>query len=342
MNDHKDHNEQQHTRHWEGSLRAGVTGEREHRHNRPLATEQRHGPQDGEGRNHAPGFPHLRHHGLPCGSHEERGPQDSAPQRPEHGGGRGGIGLRGRGRPQGEERGPQDSAPQRPEHDGGRGGIGLRGRGRPHDADGERGHGPGPRRGGGGGEFPNHDGHRRGGGRFGGPPGEGRERLERGMLRYVILDVLAQAPRHGYEIIKQIEEQTQGQYAPSPGTLYPTLQYLEDLDLVSANEGEGRKVYQITDTGRTELAERADSVNSFWDRFKEQELTASIQHEVEFLRDALDDLSRTVWNSLRIAMAGGDTKTVRNVRATIERCQNEIREIVTRGPETPPTGDQTA
>src|SRR3982074_1418623 len=75
----------------------------------------------------------------------------------------------------------------------------------------------------------------------------GRERLERGMLRYVILYVLRDGPKHGYEVIKHLEERTGGFYSPSPGTLYPTLQYMEDLGLVKSDQDEGRRVYQLTD-----------------------------------------------------------------------------------------------
>src|SRR5262245_37807364 len=66
----------------------------------------------------------------------------------------------------------------------------------------------------------------------GGPergPGR-REPMERGVLRYLILDALVDGPKHGYEVIKRLEERTEGEYAPSPGTVYPTLQLLEDQD----------------------------------------------------------------------------------------------------------------
>ena len=70
----------------------------------------------------------------------------------------------------------------------------------------------------------------------GGPehgPGR-RERMERGVLRYLILDALADGPKHGYEVIKRLEERTHGEYIPSPGTVYPTLQLLGDQGLVRA------------------------------------------------------------------------------------------------------------
>src|SRR5690348_1385934 len=82
--------------------------------------------------------------------------------------------------------------------------------------------------------------HGRGRGPHGHDPWGGRggrgDRMERGMLRFVLLDALRKAPGHGYEIIKAIEERTRGQYVPSPGALYPTLQLLEDLGHVRSNQ----------------------------------------------------------------------------------------------------------
>ena len=205
--------------------------------------------------------------------------------------------------------------------------IQAHGRGRWSEQDMDRGQGPGPRH-----EAPEgrhgHEGHGGGRSRWNHGRGEGRERLERGMLRYVILDVLSNGPGHGYEIIKQLDEQTQGRYTPSPGTLYPTLQYLEDLGFVTSNQDEGRKVYSLTAGGKAELEQHSEVVRGFWSRFEEQSATGANQPEVSFLRDALDDLSRTVWSSLRAPIAGDDTATIRAVRQAVEQCQNEIRDIV--------------
>lgn len=94
--------------------------------------------------------------------------------------------------------------------------------------------------------------------------GHGR-RAERGEVRFLILDAIADQPRHGYEVIQIIEERTGG-YRPSPGTVYPTLQLLEEMGHASASEEDGRKVYAITDAGRAELEEHADDVEDAHDR----------------------------------------------------------------------------
>jgi DNA-binding PadR family transcriptional regulator len=182
-------------------------------------------------------------------------------------------------------------------------------------------------------------GHRRGpGGHWGGEFGRGffghhgrhRERLERGLMRHVILSVLEDGPKHGYEIIKQVEERTQGNYSPSPGTLYPTLQYLADLGLIQAEEQEGRRVaYTLTDSGRAELDKQHGPLEHFWSRFPSEPGSRAARQEVSFLQDALKDLNRTVAVGMREAMMAGDTSTIRELRLVLERTQNEIRELIT-------------
>ena len=91
--------------------------------------------------------------------------------------------------------------------------------------------------------------------------------FEQGDLRYVILRLLDEKPRHGYEIIKALEERFGGAYAPSPGVVYPTLQLLEDLGYARIVPGpEGKKTYEITDAGRAHLAENKDTVDSIFER----------------------------------------------------------------------------
>src|SRR6266699_2733018 len=106
---------------------------------------------------------------------------------------------------------------------------------------------------------------------WGGPRGGGRRRqwFESGDMKYVILKLLRDKPRHGYEVMKELEERMHGCYSPSPGTIYPTLQWLEDEGLVVAREVDGKKVYEITDTGRTFLDEHKDIVEDIFDRVTE-------------------------------------------------------------------------
>src|ERR1700687_1639575 len=83
----------------------------------------------------------------------------------------------------------------------------------------------------------------------GGPFGGGRM-FDQGHLKFVILQLLDEKPRHGYEIIKELEERSGGRYSPSPGTVYPTLTLLEEMGYATATlEEGGKKVYAITESG---------------------------------------------------------------------------------------------
>ena len=87
----------------------------------------------------------------------------------------------------------------------------------------------------------------------------GREsHFQKGDLKYVILDLLKDKPRYGYEVIRELEERSHGFYSPSAGVVYPTLQMLEEMGYASAAEQDGKKVYSITDEGRQFLTERKD------------------------------------------------------------------------------------
>jgi DNA-binding PadR family transcriptional regulator len=126
--------------------------------------------------------------------------------------------------------------------------------------------------------------HRRGrfggfgfGGRHGGPSGgpdgmggddmmRARRMLVQGDLRLLALALIAEAPRHGYEIIKLVEEKTADWYSPSPGIVYPTLTYLEEAGYVTASTEGSKKLYTITDEGRAYLDANRDIIKVVLDR----------------------------------------------------------------------------
>jgi len=94
-----------------------------------------------------------------------------------------------------------------------------------------------------------------------------RRMFESGELRLVLLKLIADEPRHGYDLIRAIEELTGGEYAPSPGVIYPTLTLLQDMGLIEEAPGEGtRKSFQATDEGRAYLEERSDEVEALFER----------------------------------------------------------------------------
>ena len=105
-----------------------------------------------------------------------------------------------------------------------------------------------------------------------GGPGRGRRRsqmFESGEVKFVILRLLKEKPMHGYEVMKALEEKTSGCYSPSPGTVYPTLQLLEDEGYVQVQETDGKKVYHITPEGEAFLAENRDVIEEIVDRVRE-------------------------------------------------------------------------
>ena len=102
-------------------------------------------------------------------------------------------------------------------------------------------------------------GRREAGMRHGWEPGRGHggHRARRGDVRSAVLALLAERPMHGYEMIQELEERTGGRWTPSPGSIYPTLQLLEDEGLVKAEEVDGRRVVSLTDAGREAVEQRA-------------------------------------------------------------------------------------
>lgn len=99
--------------------------------------------------------------------------------------------------------------------------------------------------------------------------GTRRQWFESGEMRYVILKLLNKKPMHGYEVMKALSEETDGWYRPSPGTVYPTLQWLEDEGLISGEQVNGKKVYSITDAGREFLLDNQPIVEDIFERVGE-------------------------------------------------------------------------
>jgi len=98
------------------------------------------------------------------------------------------------------------------------------------------------------------------------PPGPWQlsPRVRRGDVRAAALSLLSEEPRNGYQIIQEIAERSAGIWRPSPGSVYPALQQLEDEGLVLAEETAGSRVYRLTDEGRAYVAERADELAAPW------------------------------------------------------------------------------
>ncbi|BAU97322.1 putative transcriptional regulator [Corynebacterium suranareeae] len=115
------------------------------------------------------------------------------------------------------------------------------------------------------------EGHRRGH-HHGRRPGRGRGgRAGRGDLRHVILMLLGSEPMHGYQIITTIGEKTEGNWTPSPGTIYPTLSMLEDEGLISISHEMGRKMARLTDEGAQEVAQNKEAWGKILEAYRNPE-----------------------------------------------------------------------
>jgi DNA-binding PadR family transcriptional regulator len=159
-----------------------------------------------------------------------------------------------------------------------------------------------------------------------GGPGFGPGRVfGKGDLKYVILDLLKDRPAHGYELIRALEERFRGFYSPSPGSVYPTLQLLEDMGYVSATQRDGKKVYSITDEGREFLKQNRRSIEDIWGRADEgwdPELAAEMR---EIWRE-VGGLGRLFGGELRAGRV--DPEKLRRVREVISRTAREVGDIL--------------
>ena len=117
-----------------------------------------------------------------------------------------------------------------------------------------------------------------------------------GRLRLYLLKLLDEAPRHGYEVIRLLEERFHGLYAPSAGTVYPRLAKLEQEGLVSHTLEGGRKVYRITDAGRAELATRAAEIDAL-----EAEIRDSVAQLADQIREDVRDSAQDLREEMRRA-----------------------------------------
>ena len=117
-----------------------------------------------------------------------------------------------------------------------------------------------------------------------------------GRLRLYLLKLLDEAPRHGYEVIRLLEERFNGLYAPSAGTVYPRLAKLEQEGLVAHTVEGGRKVYRITDAGRTELASRAPEIDAL-----DAEIRDSVAQLADQIREDVRDSAHDLREEMRLA-----------------------------------------
>jgi len=130
-------------------------------------------------------------------------------------------------------------------------------------------------------------------------------RAERGDVKYLVLDAIRRRPTHGYEVMQAIAQRTGGRYHPSPGTIYPTLQLLEELGLARGRAAGGRKVYEITAVGRRQLSECGAELAEIYARFGAG-TDQAMQEERELLEDHVGRIVRPLGRALRLGPLGAE------------------------------------
>lgn len=140
--------------------------------------------------------------------------------------------------------------------------------------------------------------------------GEGG-RKKRGDIKFLILELLAEKPRHGYDIIRDLEQRQGGLYRPSPGSVYPTLQMLEDGGYVTSEQVEGKKVYTITNEGRVLLDSRTPA--------EPEEGDDAFEH-VMAAKDSAMKLAHAVMQAIRT----GDPRTTGHLKTILDQARRDI------------------
>lgn len=155
-----------------------------------------------------------------------------------------------------------------------------------------------------------------------------RGRPERGEVRWLVLEALEDGPKHGYGIIQAIEERTKGTYKPSPGSIYPTLQLLEEMELVGCTRDGSRKVYGLTDAGRAELDGHRDEVEQSYAR-----LGGDFGWTEAFDFHALGMRVRRTMRAIRIGVRRGriGAPEIQRIKAVFDQALGEIEAILKGG-----------
>ena len=148
--------------------------------------------------------------------------------------------------------------------------------------------------------------------------------FERGDMKYLILDLLSEKPRHGYEIIKQLEARFCGFYSPSPGSIYPTLQMLEDQGFVKSKEQDGKRTYEITEEGRQEVKKQKERVGSFRDRSERWK-----NFRMDDLNDLFEDLADLKkFVRMKMHAHGLTDEKMKKIRKIISSAKEEILDVL--------------
>jgi DNA-binding PadR family transcriptional regulator len=159
---------------------------------------------------------------------------------------------------------------------------------------------------------------------FGGMPFGTRARFfESGEFRLAILSLLSEGPKHGYQLMKEMSERSGGVYRASAGSVYPTLQQLEDEGLIEASMQSGRRVFSLTAVGRAELAKDPDAVRRIWERAERCEDWSQWMGPETFA--VYGPLAQLMKSGLRaMGRVGGRHDGADRVRDILDRARHEL------------------
>ena len=154
----------------------------------------------------------------------------------------------------------------------------------------------------------------------------GERIFHKGNFKYLVLDLLKDKPRHGYEIIRDLEERFHGFYSPSPGAVYPTLQWLEEMGYVSSAQQEGKKIYTITDAGKNYLDEKSKETDEMKQQMKDWwgYWSSEVRDEMRDVMRQLGDLGRMIGQKAREAGA----EKIPEVKEVLDKAFKEIEKIL--------------
>ncbi len=169
-------------------------------------------------------------------------------------------------------------------------------------------------------------GHGRGlrGGGDGSGRGGRRRVFDGGELKLVLLKLIADAPRHGYDLIREIEELTGGSYAPSPGVIYPTLTLLDDMDLIAATADGTKKSFAVTEAGTTELTNKATEVAALFERLSEMSAMRA-KTDGAPIRRSMGNLRQVLQN--RLTADDATPEMLHDVAAIIDDAAQKIERL---------------
>jgi DNA-binding PadR family transcriptional regulator len=156
------------------------------------------------------------------------------------------------------------------------------------------------------------------GGPFG---GRGPRMFDPGALRLVVLGLIAEEPRHGYDIIKALEAKFQGAYSPSPGAIYPMLQMLEETDLVVSAADGNKRLYSITEQGRAYLQENAEELS----RINAQIDEVSAEGEETSLGEEVREVAKAVF--MRLRRGQFSPEQARKARDILRKARRDVEDL---------------